>query len=134
MVHSYVLQYSTFYAFSTIRIDKQEQILHSKVISNVVRLGPNPKLKLEEKGLDQSRTLNSLKKMCPHHPPTNFVYQFHATHTQYIILVFSKEIITMKILSSPQPHLTKNRYSFKGIAQVGHCALKYLDMLPNLSV
>ena len=39
----------------------------------IVRLGPSPKLKLELKGLDQSRTLNSHITTTHHHPPQTFL-------------------------------------------------------------
>ena len=42
-------------------------------IGNIVRLGPSPKPKSKEKGLDQSRTLNSHSTTTTHPPTTNFL-------------------------------------------------------------
>ena len=58
-----------------------------------VRLGPSPKLKLEPKGLDQSRTLNS------HNTTTKLFHRFKDTYkveNQHIVLLLAKNSIAMK--------------------------------------
>ena len=73
MQTNYTLELKYFFSFEV------RHIIH------FVRLGPSPKLKLQLKGLDQRRTLNS-----PPPPTTNIrFFQFQDTHSvenQSIIL------------------------------------------------